>query len=188
MKFSAREIRELTVAWLMISVAFAIAMNGLELSNKFFLVVVASALTVGVGFIFHELAHKYMAQKYHCFAEFYYNPFMLVFAILISFLGVVFAAPGAVVISGHTIHKNYGKISAAGPIANLVISILFFISFIFYNITVLKYGFLINAWLAFFNMIPIGNFDGIKIKLWSKTAYWIILIISLALVFFGYFL
>jgi len=188
MRFSPREIKELFIAWLMISIAFAIAISGLSLTKEFLISVVASAFTVGVGFVFHELAHKYMAQKYHCFAEFYYNPFMLVFAVLISFLGVIFAAPGAVVISGHTIHRNYGKISAAGPIANLVISVLFFIAFIFYNITILRYGFLINAWLALFNMIPIANFDGLKIMGWSKTAYWVILSVSAMLVFLGYFL
>jgi Zn-dependent protease len=188
MRFSSREIKELFIAWLMISIAFAIAISGLSLTKDFLLSVVASAFTVGVGFVFHELAHKYMAQKYYCFAEFYYNPFMLVFAVLISFLGVIFAAPGAVVISGHTIHRNYGKISAAGPIANLVISVLFFIAFIFYNITILRYGFLINAWLALFNMIPIANFDGLKIMAWSKTAYWTILVVSAMLVFLGYFL
>ena len=188
MRFSSKEIKELFVAWLMISIAFAIAMSGFSFTKEFIISVVASAFTVGVGFVFHELAHKYMAQKYHCFAEFNYNPSMLVFAVLISFLGVVFAAPGAVVISGNTIHRNYGKIFAAGPIANLIISGLFFAAFLFNGLLILRYGFLINAWLALFNMIPIANFDGLKIMAWSKTAYWTILAASAMLVFLGYFL
>ena len=52
---------------------------------------------------------------------------MLVLAILMSFFGFIFAAPGAVVIKASYIHpsKN-GKISLAGPLTNIILALLFF--------------------------------------------------------------
>ena len=37
--------------------------------------------------------------------------------------------------------------------------------------TIFKYGLFINAWLAFFNLLPFGNFDGKKIFFWNKLVY-----------------
>jgi Zn-dependent protease len=45
-----------------------------------------------------------------------------------------------------------------------------------------KYGFIINAWLGLFNMIPFAIFDGKKIWDWSKAVYIIMAIVGLALV------
>ena len=42
-----------------------------------------------------------------------------------------------------------------------------------------KYGFMINTWLALFNMIPFGMFDGKKVLAWSKPVYFIILAVGL---------
>ena len=127
MKFSAIEKRDLVKAWLAISIAFAIVFGGgFSLDNAFFVLVVFSGITVGLGFLLHELAHKYVAIKYGCWAEFRAYNSMLWLAILCSFFGFVFAAPGAVMIHGHYIsRKQNGLISAAGPITNYVLALLF---------------------------------------------------------------
>ena len=107
MKFSDREIKDLVIAWILISVAFAIA---LRQTNSFVANLWISALTVGVAFIVHELAHKFTAQHFGKFAEFRASIGMLIFAVILSFSGVVLAAPGAVWISGFVNRKQNGMI------------------------------------------------------------------------------
>lgn len=172
--FSKEELKDLTKAWLIISVAFAIVISNSFLSLRFFFSFILSGLTVGIGFIAHELAHKFVAQHYGCFAEFRAFNTMLMLALIMSFLGFVFAAPGAVIISGPIGRRRNGKISAAGPIANLILAGLFFI-LTYFSKGIIKlisnYGFMINAWLALFNLIPIGNFDGKKVLDWNRNIY-----------------
>lgn len=183
--FSETEIKDLIKAWLAISFAFAYIMTGFtkDLISALFV----SALTVGVGFIFHELGHKVLAQKYGAWAEFRAWNQMLVLGIAMALLfRAVFFAPGAVMISGRTIGKTRnGKISAMGPVTNFIIALLFlpllfyFSSGIFHTIG--SYGFQINSWLGLFNLIPFAMFDGKKIWDWSKLV-WIALAV-LGLIF-----
>ncbi|MAE13758.1 hypothetical protein CMO92_04280 [Candidatus Woesearchaeota archaeon] len=185
MKFSKTELKELAKAWIAISVAFGILIRPGSVSEPSFLIsILLAALTVGLGFFLHELAHKYFAQKYKCFAEFRAHDGMLVLAILMSFFGFIFAAPGAVIISGYVDKKRNGIISVAGPITNLVLAIIFALLLPILG-SIAYYGFLINAWLGLFNMIPLGNFDGTKVLAWNKGVYAITLIIALFLVFFS---
>ena len=182
---SEREIKDLLKAWVAISIAFAIVIiGGLRFSLDFFAIFIISGLTVGVGFLVHELAHKVTAQKYGCFAEFRSFDQMLFLAVLMSFFGFVFAAPGAVMISGPVGVRRNGKISAAGPLANLVLAFIFLSIMINFGVNTLsKYGFLINTWLALFNMIPLGNFDGKKILVWNKKVYGIMIAIAVVFMF-----
>ena len=76
------------------------------------------------------MAHKFTAIKYGFWAEFRKDNIMLVVAVaLAALVGVVFAAPGATVIydtTGRGISREQnGKISAAGPIVNLLLCIPF---------------------------------------------------------------
>src|SRR3989338_891029 len=181
---SATEIGQLFKAWLAISLAFAIVLGGFSLTTKFLQVMVIAAFTVGIGFLLHELAHKLVAQAYGAWAEFRSFDQMLLLAIIMSFFGFVFAAPGAVFIHGHIDMRKNWIISAAGPWTNIGIAILFAISGLIFSLPAIfiAYGFMINAWLAAFNMIPFGNFDGRKVWAWSKLAYIITLLISIFLV------
>ncbi len=185
MRYSDTEIQHLLIAWLAISLAFAIAQTGLSDLQGFITAIIFSGITVGIGFIAHELAHKYLAQRYGAYAEFRADFSMLAFAVLISFTGFIFAAPGAVMISGHLSRNNYGKISAAGPATNFVVALAFGAIYILSDSilqSIASYGFLINSWLGLFNLIPFGNFDGIKIFRWSKAAYFSLVAIGFAMV------
>ena len=187
MRFSETEIEHLTKAWVAISLAFAILLSGGDiLSSKFTTLLIVSGLTVGLGFLFHELGHKFVAQKYGCYAEFRASNGMLILAILMSFIGFIFAAPGAVMIAGRVTKERNGKISLAGPAVNLVLAIVFLgLILIGFFPEYTGYGLIINAWLAAFNMIPFGNFDGIKILRWSKPAYFVTLAVAVALLVVG---
>ena len=196
MHTSSKELQDLLVAWILVSFAFAIARtseNGISFdaffSLGFLLFMAISAVTVGVAFIFHEMAHKLVAQHYHCWAEFRADLTMLGLGVLMSFLGVVFIAPGAVMIFGEINYKQNGKISLAGPLTNIILAIallpLLFMHFSSSILTeIIESGYLINAWLALFNMIPFWNFDGAKIYAWDRKAYFTMVIVSAFLIFF----
>jgi Zn-dependent protease len=178
------------MAWLAITTAFAIAMSGMNklFTADFWVNFMIAAITVGLGFVFHEMAHKLMAQKYRCFAEFRANMKMLIFAILISFTGVILAAPGAVMIAGHVNRKDYGKIAASGPAMNIMLASLFLIGTVTFAAEGLLsricfYGMMINSWLAMFNMLPFPIFDGLKIMRWNKLVYGIMIASAAVLLF-----
>jgi len=179
---SRTELRDLLKAWVVLSLAFAIAMYGLSISIEFLTIVFLSALTVGVGFLFHELAHKIVAQHYGCDAEFRAFNNMLILAMVMSIFGFVFAAPGAVMISGPVGIRRNGTISLAGPLANLILAFVCLLMLFSLPIVFLKniffYGFMINTWIALFNMLPFGNFDGRKIFAWNRAVYILVVIVA----------
>ncbi len=182
---SRKELIDLAKAWVILGLAFAIVMDGLDFDSSFLIAFFISLLTIGVGFLFHELAHKFMAQRYGCFAEFRSFDHMLVLALLFSFIGFIFAAPGAVMIRGHLTRSQDGRISAAGPGMNIVVSLLFLpLAFSGVGIweVIGRYGFIINAWLALFNMIPFAMFDGRKIFEWNKVVYGVMGALALGLI------
>ena len=114
------ELKDILKAWIAVSIAFAIALSKSVFSSELYAKFILASLTVGIGFLLHELGHKVVAQRYGCFAEFRSFDNMLLLAIAMSFFGFIFAAPGAVMISGRVDKRKNGKISAAGPIINLI--------------------------------------------------------------------
>ena len=147
------ELRDLTVSALVLALAFSIMFSG-----GFGLAVVSlfpiSLITVSAGFIFHELAHRYVARKFQCFAEYRMWPLGLLLALLFSFLGFVFAAPGAVMIRpridlwGRVVwleREKYGLISLAGPLANMFLAAAFFFLYLRFPSAVFSLGTGINS-------------------------------------------
>ena len=190
------EIGDLIRSWIVISLAFSILLRnnptiifpeGMVLS--FIQIMGLSAITVGTAFLLHEIGHKIAAQRYGCFAEYRANNSMLIFALLLSFLGVIFFAPGAVMIAGPVGKRRNGMISAAGPGVNFGLAIIFlmlnfYIANSFWQV-LFQFGYFINTWIGLFNMIPFLIFDGKKIYDWNKTIYFIILAIGITLLYSG---
>lgn len=193
-KSSTKEKYDLLLAWVIISLAFAIVLRpeGISIfSIRFPYYILVAAVTVGLGFLLHEMAHKVVAQHYNCWAEFRADIQMLALALLMSFFGFVFAAPGAVMIYGRISRKQNGHISLAGPLINLIIAILLLLIGLFFATgsfgkDIISYGLMINAWLALFNLLPFWNFDGAKIWKWNKVVYIIMLIASGVLTFYTF--
>ena len=180
MRFSTTELQHLFRAWLVISVAFAILLSGgFALDVQFLAAVVLAAITVGLGFLLHELAHKFLAQRYGCIAEFRAFDTMLMLALVMSFFGFILAAPGAVFIHGNVNTARNGRISAVGPLVNILLGLVFFVLLIAFKlanahdllITLAFYGLSINGWLALFNMLPFWQLDGTKVLRWNKKIY-----------------
>ncbi len=191
MKFSYKEIKDLFYAGIMISLAFAILLSGgynalFSFNRGLIFAFVVSFFTAGIGFLLHELMHKYVAQKYRLGAEFhaFYN--MLWLALLFSLFGFIIAAPGAVFIRGLISREKNGKISVAGPLTNIFLAVLFLILLVlFKDGGLLEYffrtGLTINALLGVFNMIPVMPFDGAKVRAWDKGIYAITTTIAVGL-------
>ena len=182
---SEHELKDIAKAWILVSAAFAILLR--SSIGSFFQSFLLAFLTVGVGFLLHELAHKLVAQHYGCFAEFRAFDFYLWMAVLMSYFGFVFAAPGAVFITGPVGIRRNGMISAAGPITNILLALVFF-GLLFlgadgWSAQLAYYGLYINSWLALFNMLPFWNFDGAKIWPWSKFVYFSVAGIAALLMF-----
>ncbi|MEK6878745.1 MAG: hypothetical protein AABY22_04010 [Nanoarchaeota archaeon] len=191
MKFNHREIRDLMLAGIMISLAFAILFSGgynslFSLNTNLIFLFVISFFTAGIGFLLHELMHKYVAQRYNLGAEFhaFYN--MLWLALLFSLFGFILAAPGAVFIRGNITKSKNGKISVAGPLTNIILAVIFLIALLIFGKSgtmglFLTMGLSINALLGAFNMIPVMPFDGAKVIAWDRTVYFITLTIAIGL-------
>ncbi len=198
-RITRREEADLFIAWLAISLSFAIikiAPYGIlgpvgPVNPVSALIFFGIALfTVGIGFILHEMAHKFTAIRYGFWAEFRKDNSMLLVAVaLASLVGFVFAAPGATVIysndgRGLTREQN-GRISAAGPVVNLLLCIPFAALLLLsgglgaLNTNILAQvglaGIQINAMIAAFNMLPISILDGNKVFSWNMGVFFILI-------------
>lgn len=186
-KFTSSEVRDLIIAFIVISLCFAIANAGRNV-NAILHLLPMIMVGVGAGFILHELGHKFVSMKYGYWAEFKLWPQGLIFALITSFFGFVFAAPGAVyTYANYMTDEINGKISVAGPVVNIILAIIFLAiciavypsafhsqtSVLILNICAL--GFNINSFLAVFNLLPIGNLDGSKVLRWN-IGIWLITI------------
>ena len=88
----------------LLTVALALALTGglsraLEKPTVLGVNLLMSFAAVMTGFLLHELAHKWMAQKYGCWAEYRGNRNGLLLALLMGAVGFLIAAPGAVMVA-----------------------------------------------------------------------------------------
>ncbi len=132
----------------------------------------AATIAVVTGFLLHELAHKLLAQRYGAWAEFRVFPLGLMFALFFALLsGIVFAAPGAVYIQGRITKEQNGMISLAGPGLNLAFGLACITLLFVLPLQIIFIVGWINLFLAAFNLIPFGPFDGAKVFRWNAGIY-----------------
>jgi Zn-dependent protease len=173
------EVSHLLVAWLVLSLCFSLRYV-FSTPSILPLMFIISSGTVGTGFIFHELMHKFSAQRYGFWSEFRLWPRGLIMTIAFSLItagNFVFAAPGATYFIPRSTtgwpstvsRRQNGLISLAGPLTNVVLAAAFFAISGSRGLLGLfaMMGFQVNLWLAAFNMIPLGGMDGQKVLSWD---------------------
>jgi len=193
LKLSAREVQELIVAWLLLSMVFVgfTSNQGSSLNLELFFGLI---LVFGSAFIFHELAHKYAAIKMGGQAEFRIDSRGMMITIFSMLIGFPLLMPGAVFWrSEYGRYSNIrGIVSAAGPLTNMTLAGVFltllpltgFLASITSDINlaslfylVIYSGFRINIFLGLFNLIPVWILDGKKV-LDSSTTLWLVIVIG----------
>lgn len=200
------EIIQIAISVVAISFAFTLVFAGigsvLAVPREFIAFMMLSLVTVGSGFVLHEMGHKLVAIAYGAQAKFRMWTQGLVFMLITSLFGFLFAAPGAVYIYSNRITtRQNGIISVAGPIVNIILVLVFiglalvapirqYFTFLAglsepgYGMSngvlnVWLFGASINLILALFNMIPAFPLDGSKVFRWSKAAWGISVLILL---------
>lgn len=198
-RFTGKEIRDLIISFIVIALGFTILYSNGDYSHVTLIFPVVM-IGVGAGFIFHELGHKFVAMHYGYYAEYELWPTGLLIALVSSFFGFIFAAPGAVVIYSQGMdEKTNGLISIAGPLVNIALGLIFFLilgSLGDYAYTetgaivqlICVLGTRINFFLAAFNLLPIPPLDGSKVMSWSVPIWLITFAVAaiLVLVFGGF--
>ena len=195
--FSKTEINHLTLATLAFTMALAFMFSGgilgaLSDPSAFLVYGVLALITFTPGFLIHEIAHKIQARKYGCWAEFRASPSGLRFGVLLAaILGIVFMAPGAVMVAGNTTREQFGKVALAGPVSNVVLWCIGLASAVAFGGAggivddVIYYWMWANGILGALNMLPFGPLDGKKIKTWSDVVFWLWLTITFSMVWFN---
>ncbi len=170
-----REFLEIAVSVVVVALAFSLypAEDVLFDPAVFAVMLVA----VGTGFVFHELAHRQVAIEYGALARYHAWTSLLALALVLAVAtggNFVFAAPGAVYIFGRRLSpEKYGKVSLAGPAANLAMS-LFFRLLVLAGAPFAAFWFFCartNAFLGLFNLLPFAPLDGSKVFAWDKKAW-----------------
>lgn len=179
-KFSRSEIVHILIAVIVLSVAFTIILfrGGSILSGNpaanIIMIFALSMVLVVCSFLLHEFGHKFVAQRYGAWSEFRMYPAGLFISLVFAFFGFLFAAPGAVYITGSIDEKQNGKISLAGPGVNFAIAA---VALVLFSVTtglpqdVFRMLAYLNAFLGLFNLIPVPPFDGSKIIRWNIYAF-----------------
>jgi Zn-dependent protease len=198
-RITRREEADLFVAWMAIAISFTIInltpygiLGPISKINPVSALIYfgIALLTVGIGFILHEMAHKFMAIHFGYWAEFVKdNTMLLVAVVMAALVGFVFAAPGATVIysqDGRGLTREQdGIISAAGPVINLVLCVIFAVLFFIAGgkaalgtsiIAMIGLaGVQINAMIAAFNLLPISVLDGRKVLSWNAVIFLVLI-------------
>ena len=202
--FSRTEIQHLTQATIAFAIALAfMSVGGIIGAMKYPIIFIVGGIfwiiPAAPAFIVHEIAHKISARKYGCWAEFRASPSGLRFGIFLAALtGIIFMAPGAVMVAGNTSRSQFGKIALAGPVSNIMLWALGILLILlglettdFVSMINGKERGLLELWcwvnvgLGAFNMLPFGPLDGKKIKSWSNVVYWIWASVFVGLIWFN---
>ncbi|WP_298525439.1 site-2 protease family protein [uncultured Methanobrevibacter sp.] len=188
--FTRNEKRDLIIAFVVLSISFAISNAQLNL-HTFISVLPIVMVGVAIGSLVRELGAKFVAVKYGYQAEFKAWPLGLLITFASAFIGIVFAFPGFVQTYADNISDEInGKIAIAGPMANMVLALISIaiaalifplkpISDIFTLIYLIcTIGFSVNSFLATFNLLPFYTLDGIKVLKWNAKIWIVIFAIA----------
>ncbi len=188
--FLTNEVTHLTIGTLLV-MAVGLSLLRFDLNNITIMIILS--LGFAMSFLVHELAHKFVGNWKGLTAGFRLNTIGVIITLASIFLPIKFVAPGAVVVRGISNLRELCIVALVGPLANLVISFAFFIALISINFETLlifqglRILGLLNAYIAMFNLIPLGQLDGLKIFSYNKTIWMLMFGLSIGLlIIFNY--
>jgi Zn-dependent protease len=182
------ELMELLISFIVLATAFSIIRVRGNINALTPDIILISGLGVGTGFLLHELAHKFVAQRYGYWAEFKLWLPGLILTLIMSFMGFIIAMPGAVMIhkTSNTPQSSYAYnenddaywdnlekkignedlwISIAGPITNIILAAIFFSAFMYFRGSVPLYDLMMEAFsYAFFINLSLAAFNLLPIR------------------------
>jgi len=183
------ELSHILVSVFTISLAFTMVFANTTEVAAFGETFIGVVFTVGLGFILHELAHRFVARRYGAHATYRAWTVGLILAVVSSMFGFVFAAPGAVYIYGKRLsHAQDGRIALAGAAANLALALAFILggSLFVGAKDLFAMGAHVNLFLGLFNLIPMFPMDGAKVYTWSRSVWALSFLCFAALMAFAF--
>jgi Zn-dependent protease len=180
--FSQTELKHLTIGALLV---MGVGLSYFLTSEPNLLRLATLSIAFMLSFLLHELAHKFSAQHFNLWAEFRLTLQGALITLISMFLPFKIIAPGAVMIAGSATRETVGKTSLAGPVTNIILSILCLMVAAAGPSLFLIVAF-INAFLAVFNLIPFGVMDGLKVFRWNKIFWATAFTAAAALTFYTY--
>jgi len=189
--FSLTELKHLALGTLLVmSVGLSIILQMVNLRYASLEILLSLAAVFTSAFLLHELSHKTMAQHYGLWAEFRLTLFGALITLLSLVSPIKVISPGAVMIAGLMDRETVGKTALAGPLTNVVLSVMFIVfalyqsSLLFWIVMTVSAAF--NAWIALFNLVPLGMLDGSKVFGWNKVVWGVAFVASIALAVFTF--
>jgi Zn-dependent protease len=184
-RFSIREIEHLALATvLVVGVGISLLLN---IASVGYLLLALSVVGFTASFLMHEMAHKIVAQRHGLWAEFRLTAIGAIVTAISIVLPIKFISPGAVMVEGAD-QMTMGETAVAGPATNIVLATVFSAAVAALPSYTLGLGVIawFNAWIAVFNLIPFGIFDGLKVFNWNKKVWALTFAVSAVLtVVFG---
>jgi Zn-dependent protease len=195
-EFGRRELREVLIASLSLTVIFAAGLAH-GLGNPAFFQQLAFFLPPAFlgavpGFFLALSMQKRVGARAGCTVEFRLSPQWVALSLILAFAaGVAFGVAGGLSRFGNLTRSGAGRMAAAGPLAYMAIGGAALAAALALRATGQSYGLLtahivaqVDAWLALFSMIPVQGFSGHDIYRWSKLFY-LALLVAAAGVFFA---
>lgn len=187
---NSSEVLALTISVLAVALVFT-GFRGLILHGP--MIFFINLLITLPAFTVHELAHRFTARRYGCYARYLIDPFGLMISLITFFLPFRIIALGYVGITcphvwfyGINLRFIEGRIALSGPLSNIILSI---ISYALYHVvapgslmaSILFNSMKLNAWLALFNLLPFPPLDGHKVFRYNPILSLTMIAIAIAL-------
>ncbi|MDG6928970.1 MAG: hypothetical protein JRN39_02805 [Nitrososphaerota archaeon] len=157
----------MALVWL---VGLSILLQYYPSSTPLNLALVVNGSLFVASFVLHEYAHKYSANLHGLWAEFRLNLTGVIFTVISifsPFLKVI--APGATMIFGSADDATMGRIAMWGPVVNIAMSAVLLPVVLIAPLIVPAY--MLNSFIAVFNLVPLGILDGRKIFVWRRNVW-----------------
>lgn len=187
-QFSQKEVKGIILS--VIIVAFVLSFR--EWGKEHFSIAVGisnflqSLLFVTIGFIAHQLAHRFAALSIGYKVEYQAWVVGLVVSLILAFVSngvITFLAMGGITVTHLAVHRlgrfryglsynTIGWIALAGPLANVSLAVIFkILGGLLGGSVLLDKGVSVNLWLALWSIVPVPPFDGSKTFFGSRYIY-----------------